>query len=312
MKALTDVFGYIVNQISSMGFFDIADIVIVSILFYYIYKFVRERRAGKLAVGILFILVVMVVSSFFDMFALNFIISNIVQVGIIGIIILFQAELRSFLEKVGGEPLKSITNRRDTGVISKMSECIGVIADAVFELSSEKTGALIVLERSTRLGDVIKTGSVINADANSYLIRNIFFNKSPLHDGAMIIRNCRIHAAGCFLPLSQNETIIKTLGTRHRAAIGMSENSDAAVVVVSEETGTVSIAVDGHLIRGLSKGDLISKLEQLLIGDSEKSGEGNMQKKLGKIIQINRKDKSEKTKSKENSKSTKRNKNDLD
>lgn len=283
-QAIKNTFEYVINQILSMGFFDVVDVVIVSVLFYYIYKFVRERRAGKLAVGILFILVIMVLSSFLHMYALNFLISNIVQVGIIGIIILFQSELRSFLEKVGGEPLKSITARRDTAVINRTSECIGIIADAVNELSAEKTGALIVIERGTKLGDVIKTGTVVNADPSAYLIRNIFFNKSPLHDGAMVIRDCRVHAAGCFLPLSQNETIIKTLGTRHRAAIGMSENSDAAVVVVSEETGTVSIAVDGHLIRGLSKGDLISKLEQLLIGENDKSSENNVQKTLGKII----------------------------
>ncbi len=269
-----------------MGFFDIADIVIVSILFYYLYKFVRERRAGKLAIGILFILIIMMLSSFFEMYALNFIISNIVQVGIIGIIILFQSELRSFLEKVGGESIKSITSRKDNNVMSQMSKCIGIIADAVVELSAEKTGALIVIERGTRLGDVIRTGTVINADPSTYLIRNIFFNKSPLHDGAMVVRDCKVYAAGCFLPLSQDETIIKTLGTRHRAAIGMSENSDAVVVVVSEETGMVSIAIDGHLIRGVSKGDLISKLEELLIGDNDKTSENNVQKTIGVIGKI--------------------------
>ena len=139
VQAVKNTFEYVINQILSMGFFDIADVVIVSVLFYYIYKFVRERRAGKLAVGILFILVVMVLSGILNMYALNFIISNIVQVGIIGIIILFQSELRSFLEKVGGEPLKSITSRRDIGVITRTSECIGIIADAVTELSAEKT-----------------------------------------------------------------------------------------------------------------------------------------------------------------------------
>lgn len=302
IQAVKDVALFIFNQITSLGFFDIADIIIVSVLFYYLYKFVRERRAGKLAIGILFILIIMMVSSFFEMYALNFIISNIVQVGIIGIIILFQAELRSFLEKVGGESIKSITSRKDSGVMNEMSECIGIIADAVVELSAEKTGALIVIERGTKLGDVIKTGTVVNADPSAYLIRNIFFNKSPLHDGAMVIRNCRVHAAGCFLPLSQDETIIKTLGTRHRAAIGMSENSDAAVVVVSEETGTVSIAIDGHLIRGLSKGDLISKLEELLIGENEPQ-ESNVQKtidKLGKILpKKSSKDKTEKVQKKE-------------
>ena len=297
IQAVKDAAMFIFNQITSLGFFDLADIVIVSVLFYYLYKFVRERRAGKLAIGILFILIIMMLSSVFKMYALNYLISNIVQVGIIGIIILFQAELRSFLEKVGGESIKSITSRKDNGVMSKMSECIGIIADAVVELSAEKTGALIVIERGTKLGDVIKTGTVVNADPSAYLIRNIFFNKSPLHDGAMVIRNCRVYAAGCFLPLSQDETIIKTLGTRHRAAIGMSENSDAAVVVVSEETGTVSIAIDGHLIRGVTKGDLISKLEELLIGENEPQ-ESNVQKtidKLGKILPKNSsKDKNEK------------------
>ncbi len=287
LHGIKDAAAYLFNQFSSMGFFDIADIAIVSILFYYLYKFVRERRAGKLAIGILFILIIMMLSSFFKMYALNFIIDNIVQVGIIGIIILFQAEFRSFLEKVGGESIKSIKSRKDSGVITQISECIGIIVEAVFELSAEKTGALIVIERGTKLGDVIKTGTVVNADPSAYLIRNIFFNKSPLHDGAMVIRDGRIYAAGCFLPLSQNETIIKTLGTRHRAGIGMSENSDAVVVVVSEETGTVSVAIDGHLIRGVSKGDLISKLEELLIGENDrKASENNVQKTIGVIGKI--------------------------
>ncbi len=302
IQAIKDAFSFLVNQFSSVGFFDIADIVIVSVFFYYLYKFVRERRAGKLAIGILFILIIMMLSSFFKMYALNFIISNIVQVGIIGIIILFQAELRSFLEKVGGESLKSITSRKDNNVMNRMSECIGIIADAAFELSEEKTGALMVIERGTKLGDVIKTGTVVNADPSAYLIRNIFFNKSPLHDGAMVIRDCRIYAAGCFLPLAQDETIIKTLGTRHRAAIGMSENSDAVVVVVSEETGMVSLAIDGYLLRDLSKGDLIFKLEEFLIGDGEKTSENNVQKTIGAIGKIltipSQKDKNEKVHSK--------------
>lgn len=286
IQAIKDAFSYLVNQFSSVGFFDIADIVIVSVLFYYLYKFVRERRAGKLAIGILFILIIMMLSSFFKMYALNFIISNIVQVGIIGIIILFQAELRSFLEKVGGESIRSITQRKDTNVMSKTSECIEIIARAASELSAEKTGALMVIERGTKLGDVIKTGTVINADPSVYLIQNIFFNKSPLHDGAVVIRDCRVYAAGCFLPLSQNETIIKTLGTRHRAAIGMSENSDAVVVVVSEETGMISVAIDGYLLRGLSKSDLIYKLQALLIGDEDKASENNVQKTIGAIGKI--------------------------
>ncbi len=290
MESIKNAFFYIGGQISGMGVFDFLDILIVSVLFYYVYKFVRERRAGRLATGVLFIIIVMALSSFLHMYALNYIISNIVQVGIIGLIILFQSELRSFLEKVGGEPLRSLKGRKDSERIKQTSGCIGIIADAVADLSEEKTGALIVLERGTKLGDIIKTGTVVNADPSAYLIRNIFFNKSPLHDGAMVIRDARICAAGCFLPLSQNETIIKTLGTRHRAAIGMSENSDAAVVVVSEETGTVSIAIDGHLIRGLNKGDLISKLEELLITSND-SLKDSAATRLGKLIPKSLKDK---------------------
>lgn len=284
MHGFVDVVNYIVSQFASISLFDIADIAIVTVLFYQVYKFVKERRAGKLAVGILFILLAMVLSDFFKMNALNFIISNIVQVGIIGLIILFQSELRSFLEKVGGEPLKGLTGKKDEKVMSRTAACIGIIADAVGDLSAEKTGALIVLERGTKLGDVIKSGTVIDADPSAYLIRTVFFNNSPLHDGAMIVRDGRIFAAGCFLPLSQDETIIKTLGTRHRAALGMSENSDAAVVVVSEETGTVSIAVNGHLMRGLSKGDLISKLEELLLDNENDSGKmEEAARKIGSI-----------------------------
>lgn len=290
MNGFDKAFEYIVNKFPVIGFFDILDIFIVTVLFYYVYKFVRERRAGKLAVGILFIILAMVLSSVLNMNALNFIISNIVQVGIIGLIILFQAELRSFLEKVGGEPLKGLSGKK---VVSTNSESINVLANAAVQLSMEKTGALIVLERGTKLGDVIKSGTIVNANPSVYLIQNIFFDKSPLHDGAMIIRNGRIYAAGCMLPLSQDETILKTLGTRHRAAIGMSENSDAAVIVVSEETGTISIAVEGHLTRGLSKEDLLSRLEQLLLGKESNEEEGNVQntvhKTIGKILPIYRK-----------------------
>lgn len=295
MKAISKAFLGFFEQFPKIGITDIVDILIVTILFYYIYKFVRERRAGKLAVGILFILIIMMVSSFFKLYALNFIISNIVQVGIIGVIILFQAELRSFLEKVGGESIKSIISKKDNSAVTRISECVGVIADAVSELSADKTGALIVIERGTKLGDVIKTGTVVNADPSAYLIRNIFFNKSPLHDGAMIIRDGRVYAAGCFLPLSQTESLAKTLGTRHRAAMGISENSDAAVVVVSEETGTVSFAIDGKLTRGISKGDLIAKLEQLLLGD-EDSQESNVQKTfdtIGRFLPIAGNDKND-------------------
>ena len=202
--------------------------------------------------------------------ATNFLLSNIFQAGIITLIILFQPELRSALEKVGGtgiiKSIKGIGESKDP--VSKTS-VISNICEAASELSREYTGALIVIERGTPLGDIIKTGTIVNADVNISMLKNIFFNKAPLHDGAVVIHNGRIYAAGCFLPMSNNDDIIKDLGTRHRSAIGMSENSDAVIIVVSEETGTISLAVDGQLRRNYDYNTLKSELTVLLRADGD-------------------------------------------
>ncbi len=257
MDFVAGVFEYIFSRILSITVFDIVDIAIVSIVFYYVFKFVRDRRAGKLAVGILFILVLLLVSDLFNMYALNFLISNVMQVGIIGLVIVFQSELRFLLEKVGGNNLITGINRKgDKKIFSDVVKCINSVTNACSFFSNEAVGALIVFERSTKLGDVIKTGTVIDAEPEEYLIKNIFFNKAPLHDGALVIRGNRLYSAGCFLPLSASEGINKDLGTRHRAALGMSENSDAIVVVVSEETGTISVAKEGVLKRDFTKDTL--------------------------------------------------------
>lgn len=271
MNGLKEAFLNIVSQISSIGFFDIADIIIVTVIFYYTYRFVRDRRAGKLAFGILLIVLIMMFSNLLGMQVLSFIIENVVQVGMIGVIILFQPELRAFLEKMGGPNVFSNLKKKDKKSLSGAVACIDAVVDAVSDFSKEKTGALIVFERSTKLGDVIKTGTVIDAQAASYMIKNIFFNKAPMHDGALIIRNNRLFAAGCILPLSYDPELIKDLGTRHRASIGMSENSDAVVVVVSEETGTVSIAVDGHLTRDYDAMTLKRELVRLIFQDQSRS-----------------------------------------
>lgn len=257
MDFVAGVFEYIISRILSITVFDIVDIAIVSIVFYYVFKFVRDRRAGKLAVGILFILVLLLVSDLFNMYALNFLINNVMQVGIIGLLIVFQSELRFLLEKVGGNNLITGINRKgDKKIFSDVVNCINSVTNACTFFSNEAVGALIVFERGTRLGDVIKTGTVIDAEPSEYLIKNIFFNKAPLHDGALVIRGNRLYSAGCFLPLSASEGINKDLGTRHRAALGMSENSDAIVVVVSEETGTISVAKEGVLRRDFTKDTL--------------------------------------------------------
>lgn len=268
MEHLRSAFSYLWNIVSSASLVDLIDIAIVAFVFYYLYKFIRERRAGKLAAGIVILLLVMVISDVIGMHVLGFLLSNLFQVGLIAIIIVFQPELRSALEKVGAEPLKSLRNIGENKSSDDQTVAmIGQITQAVCDMSLDKTGALIVIERSTKLGDIIKSGTVVNANVDAFLIRNIFYNKAPLHDGAMVIRDGRIWSAGCFLPLSTNDDIIKDLGTRHRAAIGMSENSDAVVIVVSEETGTISIAHNGELKRNFSYNTLKRTLKSMLIAE---------------------------------------------
>lgn len=259
----------ILSIIKGIDYVDFIDIGCVAILFYYLYKFIKERRAGKLAVGILILFALQIVSSIADMYLLQYIMQNIFQVGIITLVILFQPEIRSVLEKVGTQPLKSLKSIGETkSASSSIPLVIDEVVDAVCDFSEEKTGALIVFERSTKLGDMILTGTVIDAQPVAFLIKNIFFNKAPMHDGAMIIRDGRIHAAGCLLPLSNNPDIIKDLGTRHRAGIGMSENSDALVLIVSEETGTISAALEGNLRRGFNRATLTEFLRSELLEDS--------------------------------------------
>ena len=269
MESIRTAFSTIWNIISDIGIIDIIDIAIVAFVFYYAYKFIRERRAGKLAVGILILLLIMLASEVLEMHAMRFLLQIVFQVGLIALIIVFQPELRTALEKVGAEPLRSLRSIGEAKVKNKAqtTAMIGEIAQAVCDMSLDKTGALIVIERSTKLGDIVRSGTVINANPTAFLIRNIFFNKAPLHDGAMVIRDDRIWSAGCFLPLSTNNDIIKDLGTRHRAAIGMSENSDAVIIVVSEETGNISVALEGQLKRNYSYNTLRDELTALLITD---------------------------------------------
>lgn len=264
-EEITDIIGLI----KSISFADIIDIACVSVLLYYLYKFIRDRRAGKLALGVLLLFIVQFISQIADMYVLQYILQNIFQIGFITLVILFQPELRSVLEKVGAQPLKSLKSIGDTKNISSMQSVIDEVTEAVGDLAESKTGALIVFERMTKLGDIVQTGTVIDAYPDAFLIKNIFFNKAPMHDGAMIIRNKRIYAAGCVLPVSNNPDIIKDLGTRHRAGIGMSENSDAVVVIVSEETGVISTAVEGNLVRNYTRESLAEFLRSQLSAESD-------------------------------------------
>ncbi|MBQ7161570.1 MAG: diadenylate cyclase CdaA [Clostridia bacterium] len=256
---------FFVDQVKSIGFNDIIDILIVAVLFYYIYLFIRDRRAGKLAIGVAILVVMQIVSEALDLTVMKFILQNIFQIGVLAIIIIFQPELRSMLERVGGDSLRGLRNLGTERDVQQIKQFKDELCDAVNELSMSRTGALIAIERSTRLGDVIASGTIINADVSSLLLRNIFFDKSPLHDGAVVIRDMRILSAGCMLPLaSKTNGINKELGTRHRAAIGLSEQSDAVIIVVSEETGNVSVAYKGRLTRDYDVVNLRLRLDELI------------------------------------------------
>lgn len=267
MGALTTFFqDNIWKYLKDISFVDIIDIAVLSILLYLVFQFLKERRAGKLMMGLGVFSALLVLSTLLNMHAVKYILQNFYQIGLIAIVIVFQPELRAALEKIGNSPIRSFKELvSDTGEAEAVSADVEAICEAVCNMARSKTGALIVIERQTKLGDVMKTGVTINAQISSFLLRNIFFNNAPLHDGAVIIRSHHICAAGCFLPLSTTDDIVKDLGTRHRAAIGMSEASDAIVIVVSEETGTISTAINGVLKRNYNYNLLRQELLQLLV-----------------------------------------------
>ena len=261
---LTRLFANTGRQLSLMEWTDILDILMLTFVLFFIYRFIRDRRAGKLAAGVLVVLAVLVLSEALELNAMRFLLQNVVQVGLIALMVLFQPELRSALETMGNQPLRGIKSLSESKDLAKFNEGINTVCEAAVELSRSRTGAIIVFERDTKLGDIIRTGVTIDATLNSYLVRNIFYEGAPLHDGAVVVRDMRICAAGCYLPLSQTQEITKEVGTRHRAAIGMSEASDAVVLCISEETGIISLAIGGELTRRYNFQSLSKKLKQEL------------------------------------------------
>ena len=260
---------YVLDTVSDMRIADVIDIFILSLILYFLYKFIRDRRAGKLAIGLGAIFVLFFVSSIFNMHALGFVFDNFYQVGLIAVLIVFQPEMRAALEKVGGTTfmgIKTITS--DSNKTTDITSQIEGICTAASDLARDKVGALIVIERTTELGEYIRSGVLVDSVVSPHVLRNIFFNKAPLHDGAVIIRDGRLYAAGCFLPLSTNNEINKDLGTRHRAAIGLTEISDAVVVVVSEETGNISLSIGGNLTRNYNYASLRKELTSLLMSET--------------------------------------------
>lgn len=284
----------------SFGVKDFFDILIVAVLLYYVYKFIKHRRATKLAFGVILILLINVISNIFSLNALSFIFSNFLQIGILAIVIIFQPELRSVLEQAGGTSLKGLKNLGEKHTVMNVEQMINSICDAACEMAKDKTGALIVFENQTALNDVVSSGTVVNADVSSFLLRNIFFENTPLHDGAVVIREGRVCAAGCFLPLSESNVIAKELGTRHRAAIGMSEVSDALVLVVSEETGTISIAEHGEIKRNFDYAGLKNELMEFLVTDEEETAKGRLNRIAKKTFERGEKNPKKEKKAKKN------------
>ena len=261
---MNSVFDYITRFIQLVRITDLIDIAIMAVLIYQLLKIIKETRAIQLVKGIAILFIALQLSAWLQFTTLNYILRNAMQVGFFAIVVIFQPELRSMLERLGRSKAGSIIDFTNSKAFGATDQTIDAVVTAAVNLSGTKTGALIVMERETKLGDIVTTGSPVNADVSAALIENIFVPNTPLHDGAMIIRSNKIYTAGCLLPLTSNLNLSRELGTRHRAAIGLSEVSDAMIVVVSEETGKISIAINGTLTRNLAEETLKKALTRAL------------------------------------------------
>lgn len=269
MTYISEFVSSFLSFMSMVRITDIIDIVIIAFLAFQVIRFMRETRAELLVKGIIVLLVLLQLSNWFKLNTVQYILKNIVQLGFFALLIVFQPEMRRGLERIGRSHAGQILSFN--GDKSVVEASIEMICNAAKTLSDTRTGALICIERTTKLGDIINTGTAINSDISTELLLNIFVPNTPLHDGAVIISDNKIAAAACFLPLTSNNDLSKELGTRHRAAIGLSENSDAVVVVVSEETGKISIALDGGLTRNLTVETLKRALTKIM--ETESSSE---------------------------------------
>lgn len=275
-EAIASWWEWMVSIAMNFQFKDAVDIIIVAFLIYGVVKLVRETRAGQLVKGLFLLVILFIISSYFNLVMVSRVLAYFFQFAFVAILIVFQPEIRKALEQVGrnnvGQSIAAVVTGRDCSYDrAQIRKAINAVVDGVGILQQLKMGALIVFERKTKLGDIIETGTQINCEPSGQIVGNIFFNKAPLHDGAMIIRDGMIHAAGCILPLTKNTSVSAELGTRHRAALGVSEESDAVVVVVSEETGQISVAVNGVLARRFTRDTLRDVLEGYLIPQEEAS-----------------------------------------
>ena len=270
---LGDALKSLVQCVSGIGIIDVLDILIVAFLIYQLMNLVRQTHTGQLAKGIMILFIAYAAVKLLQFPVLSYVMDNVLQVGFIALIIVFQPELRRALEQVGRTNILTtqfFRSKRDSvNIRERWQNAVVEICDAAERLAETRTGALMVLERQTNLSEVIGTGTRLDSSLNAEMLCTIFYVGTPLHDGAVVVRDARVEAAGCFLPLSANLEISKDMGTRHRAALGMSENSDAVVVVVSEETGIISLAKNGVLIRRLDRQNLFNLLEGEMVPPEE-------------------------------------------
>lgn len=268
-----EIFNSILSIIKTIQLRDIVDILAIALLIFGLFKLIQETRAVQLLKGVIMLLIVYFLSSLFGLVMLSSLLRTFFEAAVVVIAIIFQPEIRKALEQMGRNNtykkyIKIFTKHHKGDEWKKAVEkSIVDAADTAVLFSRSKTGALLVFERETMLSDIAATGTIIDAETSVALFGNIFFNKAPLHDGASIIRDGKLFAAGCILPLTSNLNVDINLGTRHRAGLGISEQSDAVVLIVSEETGVISLAINGILLREFTREELIKKLEQFLIYD---------------------------------------------
>ena len=283
MEQLSGFFTTIYNNLQLMRITDLVDIALVAYVIYLLLTFVRKNHAFRLAKGIGVLAFVFLISVVMNLTMIKYFLTKGLELGLIAVVILFQPELRRFLERLGSSKIARMLSSQSTVTVG-MDTVITQTALAYKAMSESHTGALMVFERHSNLSEFMNTGTIVNADISSELIRNIFFEPAPLHDGAVIVRDSKIVAAGCMLPLSNSNTLSHDLGMRHRAAIGISEHTDAIVAVVSEETGAISVAINGMIKRHLD----IETFEEILRSEliQEDTDTVNPADKFAAIINI--------------------------
>ena len=284
---LAQFFSNFKNLIATIGFWDVVDILVVAAIIYLVLIFVRRNNSHNVVRGIVILLAVFALANLLNLKMVTFLLQRTLELGLLALVIIFQPELRRLLERMGSGIGRS---RYTFGSVVDMA--VAQTALACKDMAESRTGALIIFERSINLNDIINTGTMINSDVTAELIKNLFYDKAPLHDGAIIIRDGRIIAAGCVLPLTKSTNLSKDLGMRHRAGIGLSEQSDAIVVIVSEEAGAVSIAMNGTLKRHLDNETFEKILRNELVSD-EKAEDNSITAVLKKIFKPKKKEQSD-------------------